>query len=507
MKHRAGSASNKFSGEIVVASRIVDYLSSGLYESPAACLKELINNSYDADATDVKVFVQPDANRIIIDDNGSGMTRAEFIKNFSRISETFKRVHSDVTRLGRPKIGKIGIGFIAANEICDVMEIHTTKLGSTELVKARINFAKMRDAVEARRRDKSDFAKGDYEGVVERTSRDEHYTRLFLTNVRGEAREILAGAIGPSDMPGHTHSLYGMTKESIRRVLASGEIRDWNDFDSYSKTMLLVGLNVPVRYHEQWLPPHLQHEVASFVTHVESLNFNVYYDNSELRKPVVLIPPSDQSSFISVFAFVGHHLSAKGYYFAQHGTLRPQDLQGVLIRIRNTAVGGYDPTFMNFPTSEYPLFQRWISAEIWASDELEDAMNIDRKTLRLAHPAYVELQQEIHKSLVAVLKRARTELYGEASDRKRSAKSAATSLEIEHVAGEFRTTIGASAATAIGEAWQRPSAQNPRLLLATYTVPEILRLALEVGKETLPMADLRRFLKALARRLAGERER
>ncbi len=36
---------NEFKGEIVVASRIVDYLSSGLYESPAACLKELVNNA------------------------------------------------------------------------------------------------------------------------------------------------------------------------------------------------------------------------------------------------------------------------------------------------------------------------------------------------------------------------------------------------------------------------------------------------------------------------------
>jgi len=36
---------SEFDGEIRVASRIVDYLSSGLYKSPAACLKELINNA------------------------------------------------------------------------------------------------------------------------------------------------------------------------------------------------------------------------------------------------------------------------------------------------------------------------------------------------------------------------------------------------------------------------------------------------------------------------------
>ena len=74
-----------FEGEITVSSRIVDYLSSGLYESPAACLKELVNNSYDADATLVEVFVKPDADRIIIADNGHGMDRTEFLRHFSRI--------------------------------------------------------------------------------------------------------------------------------------------------------------------------------------------------------------------------------------------------------------------------------------------------------------------------------------------------------------------------------------------------------------------------------------
>src|SRR3954470_11667997 len=103
----------RFSGEIKVASRIIDHLSSGLYESPAACLKELINNSYDADATRVDVFIKPDADRIIIDDNGRGMNRADFEKHFKKISESYKREEGDETSRGRKKIGKIGIGFIA----------------------------------------------------------------------------------------------------------------------------------------------------------------------------------------------------------------------------------------------------------------------------------------------------------------------------------------------------------------------------------------------------------
>jgi HSP90 family molecular chaperone len=80
-----------FQGEIRVASRIIDYLSSGLYQSPAACLKELINNAYDADASEVQVLVKSDDDFIIIEDNGHGLDRHDFERHFVMISESFKR--------------------------------------------------------------------------------------------------------------------------------------------------------------------------------------------------------------------------------------------------------------------------------------------------------------------------------------------------------------------------------------------------------------------------------
>src|SRR3954453_15780924 len=92
-------------GEITVSSSIVDYLSSGLYESSAACLKELVNNSYDADASLVNVFVKPDADRIIIEDDGTGFTKTEFVEHFSHVSESAKRDTSDATSSGRKKLG------------------------------------------------------------------------------------------------------------------------------------------------------------------------------------------------------------------------------------------------------------------------------------------------------------------------------------------------------------------------------------------------------------------
>jgi len=488
---------NQFSGEIVVASRIVDFLSSGLYESPAACLKELVNNSYDADARTVKVFVQPDADRIIIYDDGEGMSRADFEKNFRRIAETFKRDGSDRTDMGRPKIGKIGIGFIAANEICDVMEIESTKRGSKELLNVTIDFAKMRDDLGARRRGHGDIAKGDYYGAVEFSAdKASHYTTIFLRKVRGEAKQILVGATSVSGHDGKKRSLYGLTHEGIAEALRSPAIISWSDFDPYSETMLRVALNVPVRYHENWAPPRLRERLNGFAEAAQDLDFTVFYDGSELRKPVVF---SGDAAFVERFEYHGSGVSAQGYFYVQHGTLRPQELNGVLIRIRHAAVGDYDSSFMGFPTSRGPLFQRWISAEIWASDELEEAMNIDRRTLRVSHPAYMQLQSAFHAKLANVLSRSRDKLYRVRNEERRDTLAAGNLEKLRSLVSRANVTVkegvlasGLTSATDI---------ESRRGLLRKYTIAELFEIVVDIAENELPPAARERFLAALAKRL------
>lgn len=499
------SSPAEFSGEIVVASKIVDYLSSGLYESPAACLKELINNSYDADASEVKVFVQPDADRIIIFDNGTGMNRVDFERNFRRISETHKRDNSDFTAAGRPKIGKIGIGFIAANEICDVMEIESTKRGSRELISVTIDFTKMREDLGRRRRDKDDLAKGDYYGKVLTASLNSHYTRIFLRNVRGGAKQILVGASSVTGHSGKRYSIYGETHKQVAHDLSSLPLTTWSDLDPYSETMLRVGLNVPVKYHDAWMPAGLRARVADFEREVAALDFSVFYDGTDLRKPVVF-KFDHGDAFVRLFNFKGAAVSARGYFYVQHGVLKPQDLNGVLIRIRHAAVGGYDPGFMGFPTSKGTLFQKWISAEVWASDELEDAMNIDRRTLRIAHPAYVQLQKAVHDALADVLASARDKLYQERSDRRNVVKAKEAIRRVANTVSSLSDTIGTAAVQSINSAWREVASQpaGRREILQRFSVADLYELVIEVAQEVLPPRQFSRFLTELTHRLTRQ---
>lgn len=500
--HEDPSNPQHFSGEIKVASRIVDYLSSGLYHSPAACLKELINNAYDADAKVVRVFVKPDADRIVIQDDGHGMSRNDFETHFQRISESHKRDESSVTSLfKRPKIGKIGIGFIAANEICEIMEIFSTKSGSTELLHVTINFSEMRQPIESRRRGGSDVAKADYEGEILVASTEEHYTHIFLEQVRGEAQEILAGAKSQLQTQ-ETKSLYGKSEESVVSCLKDDALNSWKDFDFYSETMLEVSLNVPVEYPSGWMPEGHREHVKRFEEEARNLNFKVFYDGSPLRKPIVYAP-GKRKCLVVPFDFTGKHVSAKGYFYAQHGSVKPQELHGVLLRIRNAAVAEFDSNFWGFTPSVASLIQRWVSAEIWADDRLEDAMNIDRRTLREAHPAYVELRDALHQQLRFVFDRAKKELYDSGSNERKSHKAKETRNEIQIALNEIAPKISISSKMALEQVWDSYSQSAPvqKNLLRKYSVSELYSVVIDVAQEVLEPSQLEVFLKKLTERL------
>jgi hypothetical protein len=490
-----------FHGKIRVASRIIDFLSSGLYHSPAACLKELINNSYDADATKVEVYIKPDADRIIIDDNGCGMSKEDFTSHFERISESHKRLSSDQTERGRPKIGKIGIGFIAANEICEVMEIYSTKAGSTELLHVRINFDEMRKSPEERRDNQTDFVKADYEGEILQANQEEHYTSLFLTSVRGAARETMAGA-NLLNRDTKAKSLYGLREESIIKELKSLTLHTWKDFDLYSQTMLQVALNVPVAYYSEWLPTQFQPFAADMVEEAASLDFHVYYDGTEIKKPIVFAPQSE-SAFLSRFEFEGEHVSARGYFYVQHGTIKPQDLQGLLVRIRNAAVGEYDHSFWSFSPSESSIIQRWVSAEIWADDRLEEAMNIDRRTLRDTSPPYVELRDAIHKHLKTVLGRARTEIYEAGNTERKTKRLSETKEAVASLASKTVAPVAPDVARQLEKSIQAIDVvpATRKAFEKKYAVTEIYGVLIDIAKDILTEEQLAKLLQRLTERI------
>jgi hypothetical protein len=467
-------------------------------------MKELVNNSYDADATRVDIHVKPDADRIIVSDDGTGISQKEFQDHFDHVSESHKRDEGEITDKKRPKVGRIGIGFIAANELCEVMEIVSTQRGSTELLRVVVDFKKMRDPIKQRRDKDGAVTKGDYRGTVETGSalRDEHYTRIYLNEVRENVRDVMVGAEPEANTAGE-ESLYGLGPDSISEKLADPERRAWTDLNLYSQTMLEVGLNVPVRYAPDWVPSSLRRRLKGFEEDIERLGFVLRWDGTDIRKPVVLgHDPNKQPHVLRCFNFKGENVAVRGYLFAQHGILLPQELNGLLIRIRNAAVGDYDSSFLGFRASEYQIVKRWVSGELWASDDLEEAMNIDRRTLRTTHPAFVELQAAVHGELHSFFREARKKLYDEPSTERKAERARDQTERIEEIAARHKLPAPVVQPRPRGrQAHSTGEKTTNRAMSRKYTASQLYDIALQVAEEELPRELFRKFAKALASRI------
>ncbi|HBH46815.1 MAG: hypothetical protein A2445_04730 [Candidatus Jacksonbacteria bacterium RIFOXYC2_FULL_44_29] len=93
-----------------------------LYTEKMSFLRELVNNAYDADATEVRINVAPET--ITIADNGSGMDENGLVQYFN-IGSSFKKGHDQSSVFGRQRIGEFGIGKFAVLSSCKVFIVET----------------------------------------------------------------------------------------------------------------------------------------------------------------------------------------------------------------------------------------------------------------------------------------------------------------------------------------------------------------------------------------------
>lgn len=106
-------------------------------------VSELIKNAYDADATVVDVdFIDSNeiGGKLIISDNGVGMSEQQLINGFMRISSTDKLHNPTSARLHRTKAGKKGIGRFAAQRLGERLTIVTQTEESEHAIRIEIDW-------------------------------------------------------------------------------------------------------------------------------------------------------------------------------------------------------------------------------------------------------------------------------------------------------------------------------------------------------------------------------
>ena len=86
-------------------------------------LAELVKNSYDADAHTCRIDVEGD--RIVVSDDGHGISQEEFIKYWMRIGTTHKVESRRSRDLGRSMTGSKGLGRLSVQFLAQEMELES----------------------------------------------------------------------------------------------------------------------------------------------------------------------------------------------------------------------------------------------------------------------------------------------------------------------------------------------------------------------------------------------
>ncbi len=115
--------------KFAVDSSLLSELGEKLVTTVHVALAELVKNAYDADATTVTVQILPEASgapRVIITDDGTGMTPEDVRRYWMKIGTTNKADHPTSADYGRLKTGSKGIGRFACRRLGLHLALTTT---------------------------------------------------------------------------------------------------------------------------------------------------------------------------------------------------------------------------------------------------------------------------------------------------------------------------------------------------------------------------------------------
>lgn len=116
--------------KLSIDPRILELLGPNLYTNIYYVLAELIANAYDADAHNVYIISNPD--NIVVEDDGAGMSYNEGdVNKFLNVAGISRTGDDDSlsSELKRKKMGRKGVGKLAALSVSEEVEVMTIKNG------------------------------------------------------------------------------------------------------------------------------------------------------------------------------------------------------------------------------------------------------------------------------------------------------------------------------------------------------------------------------------------
>ena len=106
-------------------------------------LAELVKNAYDADAIDCRIEFHDD--RIVVRDDGHGMSEHDFHRHWMRIGTTHKTDAPASPQLGRAMTGSKGLGRLSVQFLADKMTLKSTSVDDpSQHLSASVDWTKIR---------------------------------------------------------------------------------------------------------------------------------------------------------------------------------------------------------------------------------------------------------------------------------------------------------------------------------------------------------------------------
>ena len=393
-------------GKIKVHEKALAHLSRGLYRSPASAIRELVSNAWDANATKVQISTNyPDFFEVRIQDNGDGFSRAEFEmimqgspNEIGGIGNSHKRTQKTRLIHDRPVIGRLGIGMLGIATFCPSFTI-TSKTRDGNGFSARI---RLYDLL----KQKLDLDDAEFVSAKEIDVGEYEIEKSFNPKNAEFGTLIKADDVHPTFISSFQRDINqeGFKEPSLDwtdNIETCSRVRSVNELGEYWKLLWELSAACPLPYcNEEALPDNL---ISVDHKRLQEFDFHVVVDSIPLAKPVRLIESDVQYTCcplddISLQPY-GKRLRFHGYFVVQEGRqIKPDNLRGLLIRIKDIAIGYYDYSLLGYPYNEGPR-TRWITGEVFVDEGLEDALNLDRESFNRFHPEFRELQEYVHKFL------------------------------------------------------------------------------------------------------------
>ena len=126
---------------------VLQHLGLNLYSNVPAVLSEVVANAWDADAGQVRIELDKAQGRIVIEDDGCGMTRDEIIDRFLLVGYQRRLGQpGPTTGKGRSPMGRKGIGKLSLFSIANLITVETIRDGGRTAL--RMHLDAVRAAIE-----------------------------------------------------------------------------------------------------------------------------------------------------------------------------------------------------------------------------------------------------------------------------------------------------------------------------------------------------------------------